>query len=286
MATEVTLKEFNMNQVGSDKIIVIIGKRNTGKTVLVKDYLYHNRDIPFCTCISPTESLNSSFSDIIPHKFIFTEYNPKVVKAFYDRQYKLTKKIIKAQNGHGDPEYLKVDNRGLLLMDDCLADSKQWKNDDTIRKIFMNGRHAGITYILTMQHLLGITPELRENIDYIFILKQPKRLEQEKIWKHYAGMFPDFNMFSQIFNKVTEDRGIMVIDNTTTSAELEDQVYWYKAKIRTGYRVCCPEFWIDNEKYADSDSDDDGQNVLHKVAQTTRNKQQYDVKIIPSARSD
>lgn len=283
MATEITLKEFDMSKVGSNKVIVVIGKRNTGKTVLVKDYLYHNQDIPFCACISATESLNSNFSNNIPHKFIFTDYNPKIVKAFYERQYKLTKKKIKASEGRGDPAYLNVDNRGLLLMDDCLADSKQWKNDDTIRKIFMNGRHAGITYILTMQHLLGIQPELRENIDYIFILKQPKRLEQEKIWKHYAGMFPDFNMFQQIFNKVTEDRGVMVIDNTSNSAELEDQVFWYKAKIRNNFKICCPEYWIDNDQYIDSDSDEDNQNILKKYGNEQKRKHIYDVKIIPSS---
>jgi polynucleotide 5'-kinase involved in rRNA processing len=38
----INLKPFDMNWITDDKVIVLIGKRNTGKSVLVKDLLYYH----------------------------------------------------------------------------------------------------------------------------------------------------------------------------------------------------------------------------------------------------
>ena len=44
----VRLKKFNMNMksMGDNKIIVFIGKRNMGISVLVPDYSYYHQDFP------------------------------------------------------------------------------------------------------------------------------------------------------------------------------------------------------------------------------------------------
>ena len=42
-----------------------------------------------------------------------------------------------------------------------------------MRLLFMNGRHWKIILIITMQYPLGIPPNLRTNIDYVFILREP-----------------------------------------------------------------------------------------------------------------
>ena len=60
------LKRFDMKNIGSDKVIVFIGKRETGKSILVKDLLYYHQDIPVGTVISGTEGANSYYSKIVP----------------------------------------------------------------------------------------------------------------------------------------------------------------------------------------------------------------------------
>ena len=40
------LKKFNMNMIRDDSVVVMIGKRNTGKSFLTKDLLYHHQDLP------------------------------------------------------------------------------------------------------------------------------------------------------------------------------------------------------------------------------------------------
>jgi hypothetical protein len=248
----ITLRKFNMQWIGDNKIVVLIGPRTRGKSTILLDYLYYNQDIPFCTCIAPTDAFNSAYGSHIPSRFIFSKYTPELLEKFLKRQHELKGKKTAANMGYGDTRYKNVDCRGLLIMDDCLADSKGakgWKNDPSLRWIFMNGRHAEVTFILTMQYQVGIPPELRVNIDWAFLCRETKKIEKEKLLKYYAGIFNDFNMFNQIFNKCTRDKKCMVIDCLSESDKIEDQVFWYMADIHDGFRICYNEFWKDNEKY-------------------------------------
>ena len=43
-------------------VIVLIGRRDTGKSFLVKDLLYYHQDIPIGTVISGTEAGNGFFA--------------------------------------------------------------------------------------------------------------------------------------------------------------------------------------------------------------------------------
>jgi len=246
---EIGLSKFNMRWIGDNKILVLIGARGRGKSTVLLDYLYHNRDIPFSTCISPTDDLNNTYSPHIPSRFIFNKYTPELLANFVKRQKQIKKNKEQAAMNMIDERYKSVDPRGILIMDDCLADSKNWNRDENIRWIFMNGRHAAITFILTMQYQIGIPPELRVNIDWVFICKETKKIEKEKLWKYYAGIFPSFDMFNQIFDKCTQDKKVMVIDSLSESSKIEDQIYWYKADIHDEFRVCYDEFWENNDYY-------------------------------------
>ena len=43
----IVFERFKMTQIKSNSILVFIGKRKSGKSVLVIDYLYYNQDMPF-----------------------------------------------------------------------------------------------------------------------------------------------------------------------------------------------------------------------------------------------
>lgn len=244
---DIKLKKFPMESLGDGKIIVFIGKRNTGKSVLVLDYLYHNQDLPLGTVISPTDDFNLTYKPHIPSIFIHDEYSAELVEQVLNRQ-----KTI-CRNCKSDPKYKDVDPRGFLIFDDCLADGDSWVKDKNIKWIFMNGRHAKITFILTMQYPMGITPNLRTNVDYIFICKETKLANQKRLYEHYAGIFPTFEMFRAVLNHCTKNYGCLVIDNSSTSDKLEDQVFWYKVdRNKPGFddfKLCYPIFWKNNDKY-------------------------------------
>jgi hypothetical protein len=248
-SVEIELRKFKMTWVGDNKIIVLIGPRTRGKSTILLDYLFYNQDIPICTCIAPTENLNTTYTPHIPSRFIFTKYSPELLEKFLTRQMTLRGKKQAATSGYGDQRYATVDCRGILIMDDCLADNANWKKDPSLRWIFMNGRHADITFVLTMQYQVGIPPELRVNIDWLFICRENKKIEKEKIHKYYAGIFPSYEMFQQIFNHCTKNKSCMVINSLAESERIEDQVFWYHADLHDNFRICYDDFWEDNEQY-------------------------------------
>lgn len=90
-----SLKKFDMSRIKDDKVVVFIGKRETGKSFLIRDLLYHHQSIPIGTVISGTESANSFYGTIIPPLFIHEEFNPLIIQNLLKRQKTLALKITK-----------------------------------------------------------------------------------------------------------------------------------------------------------------------------------------------
>lgn len=256
----VNLKKFDMNKITDDKVVVLIGKRNTGKSFLVRDILYHNRNIPIGTVISPTEMANHFYSEMLPKKFIHNEYSPEITSNIIKRQKKLVKQITKDKTRYGKSM---IDPRLFLIMDDCLYD-QSWSKDENIRCMFMNGRHFKLFYILTMQTPLGIPPSLRSNIDYIFILRENITSNRKKIHEHYAGIFPSYDLFSQVLEQCTNNYECLVIDNTSKSNNINDVVFWYKAAPRPNFKIGSQLFWDQQQRDCES-SEDEGGNGIEKM---------------------
>ncbi len=107
----------------------------------------------------------------------------------------------------------------------------------------MNGRHFKILFMITMQYALGIPPNLRTNIDYVFILRENYVSNRKKLYEHYAGMFPNFEMFCQVMDQCTENFECLVINNNAKSNKLHEQVFWYKAEPHDDVKLGSREYW-------------------------------------------
>ena len=235
---EIQLKKFDMNQITHDKTVVLIGKRDTGKSFLCKDILYHHQNVPAGSVISGTEAANEFYSNMVPPIFIHEEYQPIIIENLLKRQKQL---LNEKKDGK------QIDPRAFLILDDCLYDNS-WVKDTNVRSLFMNGRHYHILFILTMQYALGIPPNLRTNIDYVFILRENYVSNRKRLYEHYAGMFPTFEMFCQVMDQCTENYECVVINNNAKSNQLVDQVFWYKADSHENFKIGAKAFWDYSEK--------------------------------------
>ena len=245
MAMNLELRKFDINEIKDDKVVVLIGKRDTGKSFLCRDILYHHRNIPVGQVISGTEGENQFYSKIVPKLFIHGEFTTDIVQNMLTRQ----KMMLDKQNG-GDST---IDPRAFLILDDCLYDNT-WAKDKYMRSVFMNGRHYKLLFLLTMQYALGIPPNLRTNIDYVFILRENYQSNRKRLYEHYAGMFPTFEMFCQVMDQCTENYECLVINNNAKSNKLSDQVFWYKATERPDFKIGGDAYW----KYGEENFDQGG----------------------------
>lgn len=255
------LKKFDMNSIAADSVVVFVGKRQTGKSYLVRDLLYHHKNIPVGTVVSGTEGANAFFSTIIPSVFIHSEISPVLVNNVLKRQRLVINSIKREFESWGTS---KTDPRAFLVLDDCLYD-RSWIKDKGIRCLFMNGRHYKMLFIITMQYALGIPPNLRTNIDYVFLLRENIYQNRKRIYEAYAGMFPSYDMFNQVMDQCTENYECLVIHNNAKSNKLEDQVFWYKAGPCPDFKIGAPQFWqYHNDKFNSNYNDGDEDNTVYK----------------------
>ncbi len=252
------LKKFDMKSIqfkpneNKGPVIVLIGKRDTGKSFLVRDLLYYQQEIPIGTVISGTEEGNGFYGKMVPKLFIHNEYNTAIIENILKRQRTVLKQV------KGEMETYKrsnIDPRAFVILDDCLYDNT-WARDKMMRLLFMNGRHWKIMLVITMQYPLGIPPTLRTNIDYVFILRENYIANRKRIYENYAGMFPTFESFCQVMDQCTENYECLVINNNSKSNKLHDQVFWYKADNHNDFRLGSKEFWELSKNLKDEEDDE------------------------------
>ena len=252
------LKKFDMRWItfkpdeNKGPVIVLIGRRDTGKSFLVRDLLFHHQDIPIGTVISGTEAGNGFYSHLVPKLFIHEEYNTVLIENVVRRQKAVLKQINKDMETY---KRTTIDPRTFVILDDCLYDNT-WSRDKMMRLLFMNGRHWKVMLIITMQYPLGIPPNLRTNIDYVFILREPYFANRERIWKNYASMFPTLESFCTVMDQTTENFECLVINNNAKSNKLHDAVFWYKAENRPDFKLGSKEFWDISKTMGDDDDGD------------------------------
>ncbi len=268
---KLSLKKFDMTRITDKSVVVMIGQRNTGKSFLVRDLLFYHQNIPIAMAISGTEESNQFYGHMIPPVFIHHEYQPELLEKYVKRQKMITKKYMKEKDIYGSS---KIDPRALLVMDDCLYD-KKWTNDTNIRACFLNGRHFHSFFIFTSQYALAAPPILRNNIDFVFILREPRINSRKRIYDNYAGFVPNFDIFNQIMTQCTENYECLVVDNTTKSNKITDQIYWYKASSHEDFRLASKEFWLMQVKEDDTDDDEE----LADVSTLTTNKRTPNINV-------
>jgi hypothetical protein len=239
IAMNLNLKKFDMRSVPEDAVCVFIGRRRTGKSTLVRDLLYYHQNLPLGTVISGTEESNGFYGKMVPPIFVHNEFNPTILADFVKRQRLFVAKMTKDQS---EGRQSNLDPRAFLILDDCMYDDS-WTTDKHIRYLFMNGRHAKVFFIITMQYPLGVPPALRTNIDYTFILREPYQSNRKRIFENYGAAFPSFEFFCQVMDQCTQNYECLVLNNNTQSNKLEDAVFWYKADMHPDFKLGAPKFW-------------------------------------------
>ena len=177
-----------------NKVILVLGSQGSGKTVLINELIEKiKNDLP--------KDYNSC---------IVRDYDKTVIKGFIDQQIKNIR----------NPEI--KDPRSLLVVDGVNND---WIGQNEFRFLFVNGRSAKITFVMSCQDPVTLPPQLRANVDYIFICDQTYK---DSIFNNY-GLFENKQQFDNAIDQYTKDYNVAVIKNTIHFNNLDDIVFTYKA---------------------------------------------------------
>lgn len=232
---QLNLKPFDPSKMKTHSVCVCIGRRHSGKSILIRDILHNKKsELPVGLVMSHTDHLGHFYDKFIPNILIHKHYDSNQITKLFQRQEKAL------DEGWVNPN-------AFLLLDDVLSD-KAWKNDPNMSEIYYNGRHYKLLSILGMQTPMGIPSGLRGQIDYTFIFKTNIESDKKKLYEHYAGCFKSFEIFKIVLDATTEDYHCLVIDNNSITGKLEDCVFYYKAKMHDNFKMCSNDIWQLNEK--------------------------------------
>jgi GTPase SAR1 family protein len=241
-----TLKPEHPKDFKNGCKLVIIGAPGTGKSTIIKSIIYSKKHIlAVGQVFSGTEDSNGFFGEFFPDSFIYNGLDTSDLTPLdnFKKRQKIARQYIEPTGGY--PWALNV-------IDDCTYDTAFLKKP-IIKELHKNGRHWAMLHILSLQYCLDIKPDIRVNINGVFILRESRLDIRKKLYENYGGCIPNFDMFCQIMDALTTDYTALYINNMSTSNKIEDTVFYYKAdptKIPKDWKFGCKEFWqFHNERY-------------------------------------
>jgi hypothetical protein len=248
MSPKLPIGKFNLTKIARDAVVLILGQRNSGKSLLMEDIMYCHRDIPNGIVISGTEHVSPFFNSFFPDTFIYNDYDSGIIHSMLKTQVAKKKRVDNRRVSENDT---------LLLLDDCVGQDNIWRKDQNLKEVFVNGRHYQIMTIMASQYPMVIPPVHRNQADYIFIYKEDVLATRKKLHDFYAGVIPTFQLFDAIMRKVCQDWTALVIDRRNkSSVHWTQRVFYYKAKIRESFRFGDAAFWAYHEKHIKDKNED------------------------------
>lgn len=238
-------RQFDLREIPEGSVINVIGKRGSGKSVFIQDLMYMMKDrFPVVIVVSTTDELNHTFDRHVPSMLIHNTYSSELLENILNRQ----RRIIAFNQKHPTR---KINPNLLLILDDIQGTTKKIRNDTMLDTIYTTGRHYHITLISAMQYVNGLTPTQRSNTDFICLSRDNSQENQKKLYQAFGGMF-NFANFKTTFIHLTENHGIMIINNREQSTDVERCVFWYRVDMNKPnfktFRMCDQRVWDKNNE--------------------------------------
>lgn len=181
-----------------NKIVCLFGKRNSGKSHLLK-YLVDTELYLFnkVFIFSPTEKVNQFYqhAKITHEDCIFDNYNNDWVMKLIE---KMTERKMNKKNNYNV----------LLILDDCISDYN-FHQSPSLNILATRGRHLNISLIITCQYIFSVPPIFRTNCDYIFAGQMNKR-SMDLLYDEFGTT--DKSEFMEIIKNCTKDYYFLIIN--------------------------------------------------------------------------
>ena len=202
-----------------NKALIIIAKRNSGKSILIKylveDALKHN-EFNKIFVISSTNSVNHFYNDIIPTNCIFEKYSEEWTNTLID---KMSEKN-KGKTKQSDNPY-----NILLILDDMASDMSMHQSE-SIKKLYSRGRHSFISIITVGQMLHHVSPLMRNNSDWV-VTGQLNASNIDLLCDEYRVPIIEKREFIKLYKKSTTAYNFFVINNNSVLTDVDNINSYY-----------------------------------------------------------
>lgn len=227
---------FDLNIMKDHRMTLILGKKGSGKSTVLKNILYFKRNtydtgIGFCGSYGAVQGLAGH----IPAGLLYDEgFDEEVFVKFIQQA-----EEYKAKNR----------NKNLfVIFDDCMYDKKIMSGKH-IRKLYMNGRHMNATHFNCVQYMMDMPIDLRNQVDYVFMMKETSHTNLKKIYDmFFKDAFKKFDEFCTAAKTLTEGHRCIVFDRTYEGNDVSKQIYHFKASQNLeDFKLCRSIYWDLND---------------------------------------
>lgn len=272
-----SIRRFKLRKIKLGSNIQIVGARNNGKSKLMQEFCYVNKDrFDEVHVWSYTDFMNMEFEDFIPKQNIHHRFKERDLRKIVDRQQRAWRKY-KYNTKKGLPAT--PGKEVCILLDDCAFKGDIW-SCETVNELFYNGRHSHITFVFVTQDAGDLGKKQRGQVDIVFATREIIKVNIKTLHDNYFGIFDLPRDFRRTFHELTEDFSMLVlVKNLSRSNDVEQLVYWYKANINLPpFRMGRPEEWVISDQMVDEEDPEeqarrDEELVKQKVQEAINAKQ-------------
>lgn len=209
-----SLDVFNLEAMKKCPVVLIVGKKGTGKLNLIKDIVHHHSS-QFDGALVFTEKKKHSqfFKTIVRQDCVFEEFDAGVLNRAIENQKALRR------NGYGTR---------ILIVISCFSQNKEFFSS-ALAELIQNGRHLGF-FVILYSYDSRFTPTIRINSDYVFALPDNEYMRKQTLFFNLFGVYPNKNEFINCFDKVAGSGNCLMVDNTKSNEKLSDCVKQYHTK--------------------------------------------------------
>lgn len=215
MAVSINLKKFDLNELNKPKNVLIIGRRGTGKTQLLKHLIKYKEP----TTTNITVAVHN-YWECGNYETVLSVKRTDIKEVDFNE---LCAEHLKYQK--------KTHASGLLALDTVAITKEKLKNRHLCDLVSNGNHHYNTSLYMMEQSIHNIDPTYRMNCDYVFLFKDNNLAMRKRFYNYFGRMFSTFKEFNTVFEHVTSNYGVMVINTTAKFRNLESQVFWYKASL-------------------------------------------------------
>lgn len=203
-------------------VIAIIAPTGSGKTILLKDILYHTHtNFKKIILMSETAKLQKDY-DFFDRSLIYDHFNEEELKNTW---------------GENSNRKRKEKEKGTLIILDDIINDPAFKKSKVLNDIATGGRLCNIMVILLSQDFNSIVPKVRKNIRIAIAFELASKKERDKFVEQFLSV--ENNMVGDIlFKKITKEkyRSIVVLVHKV-GYPIDEKVYSYVANPNVKFSI-------------------------------------------------
>ena len=175
------------------QVCVFVGRPKMGKSNAVKYFIMKNSinhsNFDFGIVFTRTK-FNHDY-DYIPQQYVYTQYNPSVLRKYMTGLEKMANKGEPVP-----PNFIILDDQQGLLN----------RNDPLLTNLISSHRHYNCSIFFCFQYLFGASPLLRECSTFAIMFRSAGQRTLNGLYENFGMLFENFNEFKKHFFKITKKK--------------------------------------------------------------------------------